>query len=463
MKISDSFAVYLKKFKFYQERILITDFKNINPMNKKSAINSSILMLLLYILSLGSLLATSTDHTKSVFSEDEMKWKVMNLGREIDFKYTPEVRKYIKTYTKNGRTSSELILGKIPVYFPLFEKIIKEKNLPKELSVLAIVESHLNVNAYSKAGAAGLWQFIKGTAKNYNLKVRSNFDERYDVERSTNAALDFLNDLHTEFGDWTLALAAYNCGAGNVRKAIRKSGGVKNFWTIKRFLPRETRNYVPKFIAISFMLEHYKEYNLLPQVPDKSFFSTAEARIYKHLNFRQISDVTGVSLSIIKKMNSAYRRNYIPLSSHGYKLVLPKNALFTLLEFEGYKKVEFVKENSFDYSKYLIGKFSRETAAYLLGKDYRMEISIMTPVRMQDIFYNAMERRTIKFSMPKPVLVKTRLNNSLFHKLKVGETLDDVAMNYDNVSAIDIMQWNNINIKHPPRIGTLLIIKSGKD
>ncbi len=463
MKISDSFAIYLKKFKFCQEIILITDFKNINPMNKKSAINSSILMLLLYILSLGSLRASSTDHSKSVFSEDEIKWKVMNLGGDIDFKYTPEVRKYIKTYTKNGRTSSELILGKIPVYFPVFEKILVEKNLPKELSVLAIVESHLNVDAYSKAGAAGLWQFIKGTAKNYNLTVRSNFDERYDVERSTNAALDFLNDLYAEFGDWTLALAAYNCGAGNVRKAIRKSGGVKDFWAIKRYLPRETRNYVPKFIAISFMLEHYKEYDLLPQVPDKSFFSTAEARIYKHLNFRQISDVTGVPLSIIKKMNNAYRRNYIPLSSHGYKLVLPKNALYTLLDFEGYKKVEFVKENNFDYSKYLIGKFSRETSAYLLGKDYRMEISIMPPVRIQDLFYNAIEKRTIKFSMPKPVLVKSNANNFLCHKLEAGETLVDVATNYRNVSAIDIMKWNNINIKHPPRIGTCLIIKPEKD
>jgi len=459
LKISDSFAVYLKKFKYCQEINSDNRFKNINPMNKKSAINSSILMLLLYILSFGSLSATSIEKPSSSFSEDEMKWKVMNLGKDIDFKYTPEVRKYIKIYTKRGRKSSELILGKVPVYFPVFEKILEEKNLPPELKVLAIVESHLNVDAYSKAGAAGLWQFIKGTAKKYKLKVHSNFDERYDVEQSTRAALNFLDDLHTEFGDWTLALAAYNCGAGNVRKAIRRSGGIKNFWSIKRFLPRETRNYVPKFIAISFMLEHYKDYNLLPEAPDKLFFSTAEAKIYKHLNFRQISDVTGVPLSIIKKMNGAYRRNYIPLNTHGYKLVLPKNALFTLLDFERYKNVEFVKENKFDYSRYLAGKFSRETTAYLLGTGYRMEISQMNPIKMQILFRNSLARRKPEFIMPKPELMKIRNSSTLFYVLKAGETLDDVALNYENVSVIDIMHWNNINIKNPPRIGTKLIIK----
>ncbi len=428
-------------------------------MNKKSAINSGILMLLFYMISFSSLQAFSPDNFNSVYTEEEMKWKVMSLGGDIDFKYTPEVRKYIKTYTKNGRTSSELILGKIPVYFPVFEKILEEKNLPRGLKILAIVESHLNVDAYSKAGAAGLWQFIKGTAKNYHLKVRTNFDERYDVERSTRAALSFLNDLYTEFGDWTLALAAYNCGAGNVRKAIRRSGGKKNFWEIKRYLPRETRNYVPKFIAISFMIEHYKEYNLLPQMPDKSLFSTAEARVYKHMNFRKISDITGISLSIIKKLNGAYRKNYIPMNSHGYKLVLPKSALFTLLEFEKYDKVEFVKENKFDYSRYLVGKFSRETTAYLLGTEYKIELGVITPLKMFIAYQKDMNKTFLSFAAFKPVLSTSPSDVRGFHELKAGETLSDVASNYDDISMIDIMHLNNINLQHPPRVGAMLLVK----
>jgi len=460
LRINNNFAPDLEKSKFCQYENTGKRILNYNPMNKKSAYQSSILMLLVYIISSFTLLSASANSlSNDIKSDDDMRWKVNNLGVNIEFKYTPEVKAYIKRYTKAGRNSSQGILGKIPVYFPVFEKALKEKNLPEELKILAIVESHLNVNAYSKAGAAGLWQFIKGTARHYNLKVRSNYDQRYSVEESTNAALDFLNDLHNEFDDWTLALAAYNCGAGNVRKAIRRSGGYKDFWKIQRYLPKETRNYIPKFIAISYMLKHYREYNISPIIPNKMYFSTAEARVYKHLSFKKISDITGLPMEIIKNMNSAYRRNYIPVNSQGYKLVLPKNAMFALQDFEGYDKIKYITEKNFNYSKYIVDKFSREVAINLLGEKYKFKVSTVAPLSLNLIINkNSISRKfSPKFSIqntPKQIS-----NEFIYYSLKPGESIMDVAMNFNNVNMVDIMRWNNIGLRHPPKAGTKLLIK----
>lgn len=432
-------------------------------MNKKSAYQSSILMLLVYIISSFTMLSASNriDAVSTSLNEEDIRLKVNNLGVNMEFKYTPEVKAYIKRYTKQGKNSSQGILGKIPVYFPVFEKIIKEKNLPEELKILAIVESHLNVNAYSKAGAAGLWQFIRGTAKHYDLKVNSNYDQRYSVEESTNAALNFLNDLHTEFDDWTLALAAYNCGAGNIRKAIRKSGGNKDFWYIKKYLPKETRNYIPKFIAISYLLKHYREYDISPTIPNKMYFSTSEAKVYKHLSFKKISDITGLPISLIKNMNGAYRKNYIPANSKGYKLVLPRDAMYTLQDFEGYDKIKFIADKNFNYSKYIIEKYPREIAMNLLGNSYKIEVNIISPILISTLFKNNNFKREIKFT---PITIKNskfQINEKdfFYYSLKPGESLMDVAMNFKNIDMVDIMRWNNIGLRHPPKAGSKILIK----
>ncbi len=416
-------------------------------------------MLLVYLnVATGSLFASSADSAYPSY-EDVAK-SISNLGKNIEFKYTPEVRKYINKYTKPGKSGSEQILGRIPVYFPVFEQKLKKRNLPKELKVLAIVESHLNVEAYSKAGAAGLWQLIKGTARQYDLTVRRNYDERYSVEESTDAALNFLSDLYGQFNDWTLALAAYNCGPGNVRKAIRRAGGKRDFWKIMRYLPKETRNYVPKFIAISYLLEHYREYGIQPDVPDKRFFETADAIVYKHLTFRKISDVTGVPFEIIKKMNYAYRKNYIPANTKGYKLTLPKQALFALLEYDNYDRIEFDKEHNYDFSKYILNSFPSEVAQQLLGSKYRFDIDILD-VRIPQIV--SMTGYS-NFKLKKPVLdlgkigINQYKSSFVYRELLPGETIIEIADEY-RVKPEDIMRWNDIHLSSPPKSGVILRIE----
>ena len=429
-------------------------------MNKKTAYYSGIFILFVYLnITAGNLFAASYPNSNSGYKDDDIANKISNLGGAINFKYTPEVRDYIIKYTKPGRSGAERILGKIPVYFPVFEDKIKAKNLPEELKVLAIIESHLNVEAYSKAGAAGLWQLIRGTARQYKLKVGRSIDERYSVEESTEAALDFLSDLYDQFGDWTLALAAYNCGPGNVRKAIRRSGGERDFWKIKKYLPKETRNYVPKFVAVSYLLKNFREYGIQPEVPDRRYFETADAKVYRHLTFKEISSITGVPMEMIKKMNYSYRRNYIPANTIGYKLTLPKSALFTLLENDGFRQIEFNKEHNYDFSKYILNNFPREVAIDLLGSKYKWDIDILDiNIPLLSVSSSGSSIEMLPAADVISAKKELEISNFRFHELKSGETLSDVAMEY-NVRLEDLLRWNDIHFSSPPQMGSRLMIR----
>lgn len=428
-------------------------------MNKITAYISGILMVMLCVLSPADMEGKARPYSYPGMSDEEMRVEIRNLGKNIQFKYTREVREYIERYSKPGRAGTERILERIPVYFPQFEAKLEEKGLPEELKILAIVESHLNVGAYSKAGAAGLWQLIKGTAKHYDLEVRGNYDERYAVEESTEAALNFLQDLYNQFGDWTLALAAYNCGPGNVKKAIKLSGGKRDFWKIKKYLPKETRNYVPKFVAISYILKHYREYGIEPSIPDKNYFNTADARVYRHLTFKEIADITGVPMEVIKNMNYAYRKNYIPASTSGYKLTLPVEALYTLISMDENGKIEFIKEHKYDYSKYILANFDNDIAASLLGYKMRFEFEkIVTGIR--PVYYNkiTIPRQFRRFYLANKRRAVEKYSFS-YYKLKPGESMTEVAMNLE-VPLDKLMRWNNLNASSPqPRAGSFIRIK----
>ncbi len=397
----------------------------------------------------------------SDLSEEELESKVLNLSNNIDFRFTKDVKEYIDIYTQNGKVSTSNILSTIPIYFPIFEEIIKAKNLPEELKVLAIVESHLKVNAKSSAGAAGLWQMIKGTAKSYNLRVGSSIDERYSVEQSTEAAMDFLQDLYSEFGDWTLALAAYNCGPGGVRRAIKKSGGKTDFWEIKKYLPRETRRYVPKFIAISYILEHYKDYDLEIYIPQKEYFQTAEAKVFKHLSFRKIAKITGLDIKIIKNLNNEYRKNYIPTSSRGHKLILPKDAIYKLIHSEGSEFISFEKEKEYDYLKYFENNFSRETIVDILGYKYALKKMSISKIHFRIfLINNKIQSKLEQLPIRSPFGTDAYKNTSFVkhHILKPGETLDEIAAIY-NMRMIDLLTINNISLSKPPVVGSVIGIK----
>lgn len=259
-----------------------------------------------------------------VSSDRTIENRIFSLGSSVDVKYNAEVKRRIKQYTVKQRATSEILLGRSSIYFPIFEDIFKSKGLPLDLKYLSVVESGLRPVATSRSGAAGLWQFMRPTGRMMGLKINRTIDERRDIEKSTEAAAEYLLHLYERFDDWTLAIAAYNCGPGNLRKAIRKSGGKRNFWEIMKFLPRETREYLPKFIAISYVMNYYYEHDLVPELPNENLTKTTTAKVYEKINLHNLSKELDIDLNVLKTLNPTYVRNFIPKTEEGlYNLVLP--------------------------------------------------------------------------------------------------------------------------------------------
>ena len=277
--------------------------------------------------------------------------RIHSLGSSVEVQYSPEVKRRINQYIKRQRTMSEVLLGRSKIYFPSFEQILREKGLPTDLKYLSVIESGLKPSATSRSGAAGLWQFMRPTGKMMGLNISSTVDERRDVEKSTKAAAEYLLKLYNQFDDWTLAIAAYNCGPGNMRKAIRKSGGKKSFWEVMKYLPRETREYIPKFIAMTYVMNYYYEHDLMPAIPNQDLINTSTAKVYESLNLYKLSKELNIELATMRTLNPSFIRNYIPKSENGiYNLVLPTpemrivarryNVLATLPRLEEKKKKE---------------------------------------------------------------------------------------------------------------------------
>lgn len=279
---------------------------------------------LLFVLFIGMLAAQQAHANRAESMDNMIEGRILSLGSSVDVKYSPEVKKRIKQYIKTQRKTSEILLGRSSLYFPTFERILGEKGLPDDLKYLSVVESGLKAAATSRSGAAGLWQFMRPTGRMMGLKITRTVDERRDIEKSTAAAAEYLYQLYTQFDDWTLAIAAYNCGPGNMRKAIRKSGGKRNFWEIEKYLPRETRNYVPKFIAMTYVMNYYYDHDLIPVMPDASLVNTSRARVFEEINLKKLSTDLDIELTTMRILNPSFIRNYIPKSDEGkYYLVLP--------------------------------------------------------------------------------------------------------------------------------------------
>jgi hypothetical protein len=269
-------------------------------------------------------LASANDASEYAIEVLEQRFEM--LDGHFDYRLTPEIEGHVKAYTAKYRKSTENLLGRSSIYFPLFEKAIDEKGLPQELKFLTIIESNLKPYARSRVGAAGLWQFMKPTGRMMGLKINRVVDERNDPIKSTHAALNYLSYLYDMFGDWTLAIAAYNCGPGNVKKAIRR-GNSNDYWTIRKYLPRETRAYVPKFMAASYLMNYYLEHGLTPSEETLEENPTT-ARIYKKTDFKSLARIVGMDVKSIWRLNPMYIKGYIPASDQGYFLTLPEDKLY---------------------------------------------------------------------------------------------------------------------------------------
>lgn len=248
--------------------------------------------------------------------------RLERLPNVIEMPYNEVVQKFIDQYSGRLRRSVSIMLGACNFYIPIFEEALESYQLPLELKYLPVIESALNPKATSRVGAAGLWQFMLTTGKNYGLDVTSLVDERRDPIKSSYAAARYLKDLYAIYKDWTLVIAAYNCGPGNVNKAINRAGGTKDYWAIYPYLPQETRGYVPAFIAANYIMNYYCEHNICP-VNTKLPASTDTLMINRNVHFEQIAAMCNVGMDEISALNPQYRTGLIPGESGPCTLRLP--------------------------------------------------------------------------------------------------------------------------------------------
>lgn len=260
----------------------------------------------------------------SSHTEGDIKQRLKNIQLPFEAKYNAQVHFQIKRYVTSGYKDAQLMLGRSVHFFPIFEHYLNLNQLPVELKYLPMVESTLRPYVKSNAGAAGLWQFIPSTARQYRLNINEYIDERHDPYKSTEAATNMLDNLYQQFGDWQLVLAAYNCGPGRVAKAIRLAGGCKDFWSIKDYLPKETQDYIPRYVAAAYIANFYRYHGLKPVLPH--YLPAPETRTFKvhdYITFRDITYVSGISRSVIEYLNPGYLKGFIPKNSRGNYVILP--------------------------------------------------------------------------------------------------------------------------------------------
>ncbi|NQZ43252.1 MAG: LysM peptidoglycan-binding domain-containing protein [Flavobacteriaceae bacterium] len=268
----------------------------------------------------------TTDAPQIELPTDTLKARLARLNEKTPFNiaYNPSLESVIKSFLTRRRDLMQRMLTLSQFYFPLFEQELDNQDIPLEVKYLAIVESALNPKARSRVGAKGLWQFMYATGRMYGLDVSSYVDERNDPIFATKAAAKYLGKLHGIFGDWDLALAAYNSGPGNVNKAIRRSGGYKNYWNIRPHLPRETAGYVPAFLATMYLFEYADEHGLRREKIERAYFETDTVHIKNLITFDQISELVGISVAELEVLNPSYKLNIIPkVKNKTYALRLP--------------------------------------------------------------------------------------------------------------------------------------------
>lgn len=275
--------------------------------------------------------------------------RLQRIPAVIEMPYNDIIRKFIDLYAIKLRKRVSFMLSANNFYMPILEEALEANGLPLELKYLPVIESALNPQATSRQGAVGLWQFMLRTGKAYGLEVNTLIDERRDPIKSTYAAAKYLKDLYDIYHDWNLVLAAYNCGPGNINKAIRRAGGATDFWSIYNFLPSETRGYVPAFIAANYIMTYYCEHNISPmpmQMPE----GTDTIHIDKVLNLNQISEVCKIDINELRALNPEFRKDIIPGNQQTYALRLPNNKVGLFLEKEdsiyNYKATSYNKRRS---------------------------------------------------------------------------------------------------------------------
>ena len=373
------------------------------------------------LASQNSVLSKLTDDTTKYDNNDTLIFKRLSaIETPIQVAYNDKVKRFIELYSVQRQRSSSVILGLAQYYYPWMKAIFDKYDLPEELVYITIIESALNPTAVSPAGATGIWQFMYGTGKLYGLEVTSYVDDRRDPYKATDAAARHFRDLYNIFGDWGLAISAYNCGAGNVRKAIQRSGGKTDFWSVCNYLPRETQNYFPAFIGAMYMMTYHNLYGIQPaniSIP----LDVDTIMINKETHFQQIANVLNVSYDEIKSLNPQYKKDIIPAFNQPMPVRLRSNDILHYIAMsDSIPKYNY--DTYFNPTKNLNLVASNSTVS-----DDGMMIVQQTPNK--------------------------------YHVVKKGETLGKIAAKYhtsvNNIKSLNHLRSTNL------RVGQKLMVKKG--
>jgi hypothetical protein len=392
------------------------------------------------------------DRIVSNYSEEDIMDRLKTMYSIVEVALDQDVLDQVKRFILSDRTFSRRILHRKELYFPLIEKTLQENQLPAELKYLAAIESGLNPSARSGVGAGGLWQLMPATARIRGLKVDEKVDQRFDPVRATQAAASYLQSLFQIFGDWSLALAAYNCGENKVLDAMQKAGS-RDFWEVRKLLPRQTQLFVPAYIGLSYMIRYADVHNLQAEEEPGSYGLLTFIRIDKEVNIDKMAKATGMDKLLFRSFNPAYRRAIIPRSEKGHYITLPDSLA-----------IEFVDY----YSKLPSPHHGEEqTEIQLLPGGVIDLISFTRPIQPQPQDIEEIPIEPVAYDPgsytrieEKPALQAESSKDYIYHIVKSRESLSDIASLYDQVQVEDLMRWNEID---PSRVelkkGTLLLVK----
>jgi membrane-bound lytic murein transglycosylase D len=448
------------------------------------------------------------DSVIAEFSDSVYKERLSEINSIIKLPYGNIIRNHIQVYTRLKVEDFRAILGLKDYYFPMIEDIFDSYGLPTELKYMAVIESALNPNAVSRAGATGMWQFMYSTGRFYGLTINSIVDERRDPVKATHAAARYLRDMYEIYNDWILVIAAYNCGPGNVDKAIRRSGNRKDYWEIYYRLPRETRGYIPQFVAATYAINNYKEHNIRP-LPLNIPISTDTLMVNHDIHLSQISEVMNIPLGELRALNPQYRTGLIPGSTKPQPLRLPMNHLGDFIDLNDtiikYKPDVYLNRAILTVnpsrSTYLPPDVKGRTKLYYTVKDgdnlgfiaewfkvgltdlrywndiYGNTIRVGQKLALfvdpsKTTYYSAIntmsfaEKQALsgKSVTANPPAVKTGTVNEsdseyIVYTVQYGDTIWDIVKKFESVSTTEVLALNNISDPGKIQVGQKLRIK----
>ncbi len=416
------------------------------------------------------------DEANVYFPDSVYASRLASLPRIIPMPYNNVVRDCIDLYTERRRNLVRYMLGMADYYFPIIEEVLDKHGLPIELKYLAVVESALNPVALSRVGACGLWQFMLPTGKQYGLAINSLVDDRRDPVKATEAACAYFKDMYAIYKDWNLVMASYNCGPGNVNKAIKRSGGKTNFWDIFPYLPKETRSYVPLFIAANYVMNYYCDHNLCPLETNLPL-ATDTIHVNKMLHLQQVSEVLQVDLEQLRALNPQYKRDIVPGNTGDAVLKLPASDTYAFVDKEDsiyqYRVEEFLPS-------YLVtinggstsGVATREQVTHIVLKNENIYTIAnrygVTPQEIKKwnrlssnrlargkrlklyvdnggVYLSAKNAQKEKAVSASPAQKAEKKDGYIAHKVRSGESLYSIASKYPGVSAQTLKQANNLS------------------